>query len=216
MPKQTTLIFIAWNLVLSGALAWSLFRSDGAQVAEPASNSQDTVTTAFVPHQRDSGALKEARIAFFRMDSLRDGYELIKERDSRFISEGRRLESGLQAEQERARQRYQELMAKDQTYSTKAEVERDEAELRNLMEKLQGMQADGEERLARMEAEMLKEIAKELDDYLKEYNTVAGYDYILSVQGGGQVWVGNEGLDITKELVAGLNARHRARKTTQK
>jgi len=36
------------------------------------------------------------------------------------------------------------------------------------------------------------------------------------VQGGGQVWVGNEGLDITKELVAGLNARHRARKTTQK
>jgi Skp family chaperone for outer membrane proteins len=67
-----------------------------------------------------------------------------------------------------------------------------------------------------MEAEMLKEIAKELDDYLKEYNTVAGYDYILSVQGGGQVWVGNEGLDITKELVAGLNARHRARKTTQK
>jgi Skp family chaperone for outer membrane proteins len=100
--------------------------------------------------------------------------------------------------------------------STKDEMERDEAELRTLMEKLQGMQADGEERLARMEAEMLKEIAKELDDYLKEYNAAAGYDYILRVQGGGQVWVGNEGLDITDELLAGLNARHRARKAAKK
>ena len=198
MPKSTSLLLIVWNLVISGLLVWSLMRNTGSQVTEPLVNGKDTVPTAFMPVQRDSGALKEARIAFFRMDSLRDGYELIKERDSRFISEGRRLEAGLQAEQERARQRYQELMAKDQTYSTKAEVERDEAELRNLMEKLQGMQAEGEERLARMEAEMLKEIAKELDDYLKEYNTVAGYDYILSVQGGGQVWVGNEGLDITK------------------
>lgn len=216
MPKNASLALIVWNLVISGVLAWSLMRSGGAQVAEPASSGVDTVATAFTPVHRDSSALKEARIAFFRMDSLRDGYELIKERDSRFISEGRRLEAGLQAEQERARQRYQELMAKDQTYSTKAEAERDEAELRSLMEKLQGMQAEGEERLARMEAEMLKEIAKELDDYLKEYNAVAGYDYILSVQGGGQVWVGNEGLDITQELVAGLNARHRASKASKK
>lgn len=216
MPKNASLALIVWNLVISGVLAWSLMRSGGAQVAEPASSGVDTVATAFTPVHRDSSALKEARIAFFRMDSLRDGYELIKERDSRFISEGRRLEAGLQAEQERARQRYQELMAKDQTYSTKAEAERDEAELRSLMEKLQGMQAEGEERLARMESEMLKEIAKELDDYLKEYNAVAGYDYILSVQGGGQVWVGNEGLDITQELVAGLNARHRASKASKK
>lgn len=216
MPKNTSLLLIVWNLILSGLLAWSFARSAGPPVSTAAADALDSIPAAITPIQRDSGALKEARIAFFRMDSLRDGYELIKERDSRYISEGRRLEAGLQAEQERARQRYQELMAKDQTYSTKAEVERDEAELRTLMEKLQGMQADGEERLARMEAEMLKEIAKELDDYLKEYNAVARYDYILSVQGGGQVWVGNEGLDITNELVAGLNARHRARKTPKK
>ncbi|HRD51853.1 MAG TPA: OmpH family outer membrane protein [Flavobacteriales bacterium] len=169
-----------------------------------------------MPIAQDSAALSRARIAFFRMDSLRVGYELIKEKDQRFIAEGRRLEAGLQEEQAKARDRYRQLMEKDQTYSTKAEMERDEAELRALMEKLQGMQAAGEERLARMEGEMLKEIATELEDYLKEFNSSAGYDYIFSVQGGGQVWVGNEGLDITQQLVNGLNARHRASKAGKK
>lgn len=215
MSKNTSILLIVWNLLLTALLAWSLARPSST-AAGPATATAESPAEIVPALPRDTAALKEARIAFFRMDSLRSGYELIKEKDSRFISEGRRLEAGLQAEQERARKRYQELMAKDQTYSTKDEMERDEAELRTLMEKLQGMQADGEERLARMEAEMLKEIAKELDDYLKEYNAAAGYDYILSVQGGGQVWVGNEGLDITDELLAGLNARHRARKAAKK
>ncbi|MBK7946840.1 MAG: OmpH family outer membrane protein [Flavobacteriales bacterium] len=134
------------------------------------------------------------------------------EKNKRFNSEASRLESGLQKKQDEARQRYQELMSKDQTYSTKAEMERDEAELRDLMAKLQQMQAEGEERMSRMEAEMLTEISKELEDYLIAYNTTAGFDYILSIQSGGQIWVGNKGLDITNELVTGLNARHRAGK----
>lgn len=215
MPKNTSLLLIVWNVLLSGLLAWSLLRP-APTTSMPSPAAEEGADVAVAIAARDTGALKEARIAFFRMDSIRTRYELIKEKDQRFVAEGRRLEAGLQAEQERARKRYQELMAKDQTYSTKAEMERDEAELRTLMEKLQGMQAEGEERLARMEAEMLKEIAKELDDYLKEFNAVAGYDYIFSVQGGGQIWVGNEGLDITQQLVDGLNARHRATKTAKK
>lgn len=215
MPKNTSVLLIIWNLLLSGLLAWSLLHP-APPPSEAAPAPEDSSDAPLAIAARDTGALEEARIAFFRMDSIRTRYELIKEKDQRFVAEGRRLEAGLQAEQERARKRYQELMAKDQTYSTKAEMERDEAELRSLMEKLQGMQAEGEERLARMEAEMLKEIAQELDGYLKEFNAVAGYDYIFSVQSGGQIWVGNEGLDITEQLVNGLNARHRASKAAKK
>jgi Skp family chaperone for outer membrane proteins len=63
---------------------------------------------------------------------------------------------------------------------------------------------------------MLQEISDELKAFLEEYNKQAGFDYIFSVQNGGQVWVGNENLDITDDLVNGLNARHRARKATRK
>lgn len=164
---------------------------------------------------RDSAALKEARIAYFHMDTVKNRYELIAEKNSRFTNEAERIERSLQKKQDEARQRYQELMSKDHTYSTKAEMERDENELREQMARLQQLQADGEQRMARMEAEMLTEISKELEAYLEEYNKAAGFDYIFSIQGGGQIWVGNKGLDITQDLVNGLNARHRARKTTK-
>ncbi|MBK9148127.1 MAG: OmpH family outer membrane protein [Flavobacteriales bacterium] len=214
MIKPLPTILVIWNIALTGLCGWLMMRQPTSPDAIAEAVHDPSVAPA--PSMADSAGLNRARIAFFRMDSLRLGYELIKEKDQRYITEGRRLEAGLQAEQAKARERYQQLMQKDQTYSTKAEVERDEAELRGLMEKLQGMQVEGEERLARMEGEMLKEIAKELEDYLKEFNAGAGHDYIFSVQGGGQIWVGNEGLDITQQLVDGLNARHRARKAANK
>lgn len=210
MPKGN-LLLILWNVLLSALLAWLLLKPS-APAPAASDGAPEPAIPPVVTAVRDSGALKEARIAHFHMDSLRRKYELIDEKNKRFNNEASRLESGLQKKQDEARARYQELMAKDQTYSTKAEMERDEAELRELMEKLQRMQAEGEERMQRMEAEMLTEISKELDDYLQEYNKVAGFDYILSIQGGGQVWVGNKGLDITNDLVQGLNARYRAEK----
>ena len=93
-----------------------------------------------------------------------------------------------------------------------AEVAKDEEELQRLMASLQNKQAAGEQRMAKMEAEMLTEISKELDEYLKVDNAAAGFDYIFSIQGSGQIWTGNTGLDVTNELVAGLNARYRANK----
>lgn len=210
MPKGN-LLLILWNVLLSALLAWLLLKPS-ASVPIASDGAPEPAVPPVVTAVRDSGALKEARIAHFHMDSLRRKYELIDEKNKRFNNEASRLESGLQKKQDEARARYQELMAKDQTYSTKAEMERDEAELRDLMAKLQRMQSEGEERMQRMEAEMLTEISKELDDYLQEYNKVAGFDYILSIQGGGQVWVGNKGLDITNDLVQGLNARYRAGK----
>lgn len=214
MAKNTALLLIVWNLLLSGLVAWGLLRSPAAPEATPAQEAdpEDTVGEPTMVSGPDSIALKDARIAFFYMDSLQKKYELIAEKDKRFRSEGQRLEGSLKSEMAKAQARYEELMKKDHTYSTQAEVAKDEQELQGLMARIQGQQAESEEQLARLEAQMLTEITKELKNYLEEYNKTAGYDYIFSVQNGGQVWVGNPGLDITNDLVNGLNARHRASK----
>ncbi|MBL0126122.1 MAG: OmpH family outer membrane protein [Flavobacteriales bacterium] len=217
MPKNSTIALVLWNVVLTALVAWGLLRTpNGPATAVIPDEDSTSLGTEVTMADRDTGALKEARIAYFHMDSLRAGYELIKEKNGRFTSEARRVETELQDKQEKAQRRYQELSQKDRTYSTQAEIEKDEAEVRKLMADLQGMQAEGEERMARLENDMLKEISKELEDFLSTYNTTAGYDYILSIQSGGQIWVGNKGLDITRDLVNGLNARHRAGKATKK
>jgi outer membrane protein len=165
---------------------------------------------------RDTAALKEARIAYVLSDSIQEGFELVQERENSFQSEGRRLEGVLADKMNKAKARYNELMSKDQTYSTQAQMAADENELKGLSAEIQEMQATSQDRLDRMQVQMMKEITDELVAYLKEYNKTAGFDYIFSIQSGGQIWVGNESLNITSDVVSGLNARHRARKAAKK
>ncbi|MBP6390233.1 MAG: OmpH family outer membrane protein [Flavobacteriales bacterium] len=213
MNKNLGLLLIVWNVVLSALLAWTLWgrntstsTNGTAEVAPEASDSTPVATL-------DTAALVNAKIAFFFMDSVQERYELVKERGNAFRSEGKRLQDGLQQEMAKSQARYEALMNKDHTYSTKAEVQADEQEVQALMGRIQGMQARGEEQMAEMEVRMLEEISKEIMDYLTEYNRTGKHDFIFSVQSGGQIWVGNPALDLTPRVIADLNARHRANKT---
>jgi outer membrane protein len=213
---RNTVLLLVWNVLLTVLVGWALLRPTSNTTGTPSTDATDATegdVMAVVPSVvRDRAALKDARIAYFRMDSLQKRYEMIKDKDVSFRSEGRRLENSIQQELQRAQQRYAELMNKDHTYSTKEELRRDEAEVQQLAMQVQQLQAQGEEQLARLEARILQEISDELKSYLEEYNKTAGFDYIFSVQNGGQIWVGNEQLDITDDLVNGLNSRYRASK----
>ncbi|HMC96264.1 MAG TPA: OmpH family outer membrane protein, partial [Flavobacteriales bacterium] len=195
MNRNTTLLLIVWNVALTALIGWGLMRAPASSTKTSTAPDDTTAVFSVSTASRDTGALKEARIAYFHMDSVQHNYELIKEKDVHYAAEARRLQSNLQGEQAKAQQRYQELMAKDHSYSTQAEVDKDEAELQGLAARLQDMQASSEQQMARMEADMLKEITGELKDFLEEYNKVAGFDYIFSVQNGGQIWVGNKELN---------------------
>jgi outer membrane protein len=214
MSKNTSLLLLVWNVLLTLGLGWSLMRTPTPPVTTAVVAGPEDTELPVPLLTRDSVALANARIAYFHMDSVQTRFELIKEKDARFKKEGQRLESNLQNEMAKAQARYEELMKKDQSYSTQAEVRQDEAELQGLMGKIQQMQQRSEQQLMVLEAEMLNEITAELKGFLEEYNKQAGFDYIFSIQNGGQIWVGNQGLNVTDDMVQGLNARHRARKTT--
>lgn len=214
MSKNTSLLLLVWNVLLTLGLGWSLMRAPTPPVTTTVVTGPEDTELPVPLLTRDSVALANARIAYFHMDSVQTRFELIQEKDARFKKEGQRLESNLQNEMAKAQARYEELMKKDQSYSTQAEVRQDESELQGLMGKIQQMQQRSEQQLMVLEAEMLNEITAELKGFLEEYNKQAGFDYIFSIQNGGQIWVGNQGLNVTDDMVQGLNARHRARKTT--
>lgn len=50
------------------------------------------------------------------------------------------------------------------------------------------------------------ELSQNIDNYIQEYNKVAKYDFILTRVGGNMLYA-NESLDITQEIVNGLNAK---------
>lgn len=213
MSNKNFLVLAVWNVVLTGLLGWALLRKPAAvePQAEGAADAEanNPTTGAAV---RDSGALKDAHIAFFFMDSIQSGYELVKESADRVQSMGRQLEGNLSKELQRAQARAQELASKDHTYSTKAELEADEREFRELERKIGEMRANSQDRIDELQIKMLQDITLEIQNYLEEYNKTHHFDFIFSIQNEGQIWVGNEGLDITADVVDGLNAKHRAKK----
>ncbi|HQW04554.1 MAG: OmpH family outer membrane protein [Flavobacteriales bacterium] len=217
MSKNTTLLLVVWNVLLSALVAWGFMRTSNGPTLDSATvipeGAEQMLPRVTVP--RDTNALKEARIAYFYMDSIQKKYELIADKDKSFRAKRQQLESSLKKEMDKAQARYEELMKKDHTYSTQAEVAKDEQELQALMAKIQGQQANSEEELARMEGRILTEIIGELRGFLEVYNATAGFDYIFSVQNEGQVWVGNKDLDISDAIINGLNERYRVSKTAK-
>lgn len=216
MNKSTGTLLIVWNVVLSGLLGWALLRTPSTSGGADATAAADSTGYVMPVIKRDTAALKEARIAYINTDSLQEQFDLVKEREDYFRSEGRRMEGALADKMAKAKARYNELMAKDQTYSTQEQMQADENELKGLAEEIQNQQATSQERLDKMQMDMMKEITDELVGYLKEYNKTAGFDYVFSIQSGGQIWVGNEGLNITADVLQGLNAKHRAKKAAAK
>ncbi|MEO7080640.1 MAG: OmpH family outer membrane protein [Flavobacteriales bacterium] len=215
MSKRSLLLLLVfWNILLTGAIIWSLSRARVPDriLKEKLSGLSNSEDASALPVFQDSTAMPEARIAYFMMDSVQNNFELVKESAARVRNEGQRMEGNLQREMQKAQTRYQELMSKDHTYSTQSELKADQAEVERLGEKIQEMQSTSQHQLDELQTRMLIDITGQIQQFLEEYNKVAGYDYIFSIQDAGQIWVGNKGLDVTSAVVSGLNAKHRARK----
>lgn len=210
MSKNTGLMLIVWNVLLTALVAWGLLREPAPA---PASLDDTTEDGEVAAAPRDTAALADARIAFFFMDSLREHLDLIRDKMSHLRSEGERMEATWDRELGKAQQEFQALMEKDHTYSTQAEREADERRLQELQENIARLKNESETRMDRLQRDMLVSVAGELTDYLGEYNKSRGFDYIISVEPDGQIWVGNKGLDISPELIKGLNERYREKKT---
>jgi outer membrane protein len=50
------------------------------------------------------------------------------------------------------------------------------------------------------------ELTQKINGYIQEYNAEAKYDFILTRVGGNMLYA-NDALDITKDIVNGLNAK---------
>ena len=101
----------------------------------------------------------------------------------------RKVQNNIFATQERAQAEYEKIMKKD----------------RDLIQRGQALIAEFEETRITKSNEVTQSIA----NYINEYNSKAKYDFILTKMGGNMLY-SNEALDITKDVVNGLNAAYKS------
>lgn len=221
MSKNTSILLIVWNALLTGLVIYLMTRRSSNTTSPAAVDGSDSTSVEVVGSDEvpATGLPTNARIAYFVLDSLDKHLEQIKDQRNYFANTASQKENKLQRQQDQAQAEADALMRKDQTYSTRAEQENDMLRLKELDYELKKLEAEINQDLGILERNIMIETTRSIQEFLEEYNKTAGFDYVVMLQSGGQVWPGNPSLNISDVMVKGMNetyAKKKAEKAPKK
>lgn len=156
---------------------------------------------------------KSTAIAYIEIDSLATQYQycveqqkILKQKSDGFEAqlkkEAQALQSGAAAFQKKLQ---------DGQFSSEQEARNAQAALERQQQTAQQHEAQYSEQIAQATADYQKELLKRLQEFLKEYNKDGRYAMIISNSATTMsVLHAAEGLDITAEVIAGLNKEYKS------
>ena len=157
------------------------------------------------------------KIAYVEMDSLITQYQLYKDYEEELTRKGTNIQSTLAQKQRTLEQHAAAMQKKYESngFTTRDELERAQnsiqAEQQQLQELADRLQTD----FAQEQARVNQEARDSIQAFLRPYNKTKKYDYVL-VKAGDNMLIANPKMDITKEVIKGLNKRYKkSRKTAE-
>ena len=214
--KNLSLLLNVVLVIAVAVLFYLHFSSRSGAVQTSGASGDDPADTSSTVIKAARGK-KESRIYYVNMDTLNERYKLLQDVGRDLKARKSALESSYQANA----QKYQEdLMAYQQRLQenniSAEEAQRTEDNLRKLGEKIQGAERSLEILMEELDKKNM-DARKELDAFLDEYKKGKDIDYILGYSSFIQTIVyGNDSLEITDEVLKGLNERYEEKKNQKK
>ena len=157
------------------------------------------------------------KIAYVEVDSLMSQYQFCKDHNLLLNQKGENAQKTL-AEKQRALQTHANALQKkyeSNGFTTRDELERAQNALAREQQDLAELEQRLMNELGNEQAQLTLEMRDSIQAFLKTYNKGKKYDYILS-RSGDNILLANPKYDITKEVVAGLNKRYKAKPEVKK
>jgi len=148
---------------------------------------------------------KSTPLVYVNADSLWENFGLVKQMRKELEYEKKKFESKFEADYHKLENDYLELRDKAETFSQEEGMKKQQ-ELMAREQKLTEFRQTESDRLAKMEADKSDKIQKTITEYLTEQYSKSNYSYILGYSTGGGILFANDSLEITNEVVDGLNA----------
>lgn len=174
-----------------------------------AAPANEAATPAAVVTAPDSTPVCHIRIAYVDYDSLLLNFNLAQEMQKELIREEMKINNIIEKERKSLQEEVAAFENKVQN-NVFATQERAQAEYEKIMKKDQELMQRSQALIAEFEKESItksNEVTQSITSYIQEYNSDAKYDFILTKMGGNMLYA-NEALDITKEVVEGLNTKY--------
>lgn len=197
---------------------------------------ETTVSDADLLASRDSIS-RNLTMVYVNIDSLLTNYKYVDEIEkqleakknvmlSQISSKSSQLENKLGAKAEALQKKAQDFEAKAEGMSPTIQ----QIKMRALQEEDQELQQESMEaqqtimelketlgaQLMQQEAALNDEVQQKITDYLEKYNKDHNYTFILAKGTGAGVLLAHNALDITTEILAGLNKEYEEKKKAEK
>lgn len=144
------------------------------------------------------------KIGFVLSDTVLNRYTYYQKIKNNLTSKGQKLDKEIEGRASEIQKEYAGYQAKGQSMSPK---ELQAAEM-SLMKKQQDLEAYKNQKgaeLMKEENSLNLDLQKRIEGFLEKYASENGYTFILSKHAGGSVLYGIKALDVTNEVVKGLN-----------
>lgn len=192
--KKITLLTIAAGLIC--------FTS-----CEKKSRSKEIKPNGLVQAKGDTSSF--CTVAYVEVDSLATQYIFSKEQNEALQRQQESYRSTLEQKQKQLQSTYQAIQQKMQNggYTSQQQMEQAQASFAKQQMAVEKLQAQYTEAMAKKAADYQNALRDSLKHFLADYNKDKKYSLILAKQGDNVLYA-NKSLDITSEVIAGLNKRY--------
>ena len=153
----------------------------------------------------------EGAVVYINTDSLLNSYKFAVDLNEKFLKKQEDSRTDFNFKAQKLEKEAVEFQRKLQNNGFLTRARAEEAQ-RKLIEKQQNLQQLDRQLSAELMGEQnanSKQLFDSVTNYLKIYNADRKYSLILSTTKGGNVLLSQEGLDITQEIINGLNSRYK-------
>lgn len=149
-------------------------------------------------------------IAYVNLDSLNVSYKYIEDLNKKFDQKKYKALRKYEAEEIELREAAQSFQENIQSgvYKSEAEAAQRQQQLQEQAYNIETRKAKDAEKLQREQSELIGKINNNVAAYLKKYSKEFNYSYILASGSFSNILYANDSLDITKEVLKGLNSEY--------
>jgi len=147
---------------------------------------------------------KSGRIYYVNTDTVWGKYQFVVDVTNRLQNKQSQYEGQIQRELQNFEREVTDFREKGAMMS-EVEVQIKQRDLMRKEQELQKMSEDLELRFMNEEKEWNDKLRKKIVDYIREKTSDRSYDYILGYSIASNIIIANDSLDLTSEIVNGLN-----------
>jgi outer membrane protein len=157
------------------------------------------------------------RVAYVVLDSLRTGYNMFTELGAELEAKAKAAETELTSRGRALERKMADAQNKvEKGLVTRAEAQQLQESLARDEQSLMQLQSTKQEELAEQEMVMMNKIMFSIQEYIAEFNSDLRYGMILTTSNGAPILHADPSMDITAEVLKGLNEKYAASKKAEK